>query len=141
MLIPRADIRRRVRYIARRITRDFRGEPVHLVGVLKGACIFLSDLVRQLDGREVRMDRNGSQVTVTVKDHTGLVRSATGGSSGVPDPLPAAPAASSPVLGRRPRRFTVVLEDHHLLNAQVFGGGAKAVQVGADDQFDFRIAE
>jgi hypoxanthine phosphoribosyltransferase len=55
VLIPRADIRRRVRYIARRITRDFRGEPVHLVGVLKGACIFLSDLVRQLD-LEVSVD-------------------------------------------------------------------------------------
>jgi hypothetical protein len=47
-------------------------------------------------GMEVRMDRNGSQVTVTVKDHTGLVRSATGGSSQVPDPLPAAPAAWNP---------------------------------------------
>jgi hypoxanthine phosphoribosyltransferase len=55
VLIPRGDIRRRVRYIARRITRDFRGEPVHLVGVLKGACIFLSDLVRQLD-LEVSVD-------------------------------------------------------------------------------------
>lgn len=35
--------------MARRIERDYRSRPVHLVGVLKGACIFLSDLVRQLD--------------------------------------------------------------------------------------------
>jgi hypoxanthine phosphoribosyltransferase len=31
------------------ITRDFKGEPVMLVGVLKGAAIFLADLSRQLD--------------------------------------------------------------------------------------------
>jgi hypoxanthine phosphoribosyltransferase len=55
VLIPRAEIRRHVREIARRITRDFRGEPVHLVGVLKGACIFLSDLVRQ-QNLEVSVD-------------------------------------------------------------------------------------
>src|SRR5437899_11629940 len=30
------------------ITRDFRGERVHLIGVLKGASIFLSDLIRQI---------------------------------------------------------------------------------------------
>jgi hypoxanthine phosphoribosyltransferase len=55
VLIRRAEIRRKVRDIARRIDRDFRGRPVHLVGVLKGACIFLSDLVRQLD-LEVSVD-------------------------------------------------------------------------------------
>lgn len=55
VLIPRAEIRRKVREIARRITRDFRGEHVHLVGVLKGACIFLSDLIREID-LEVSVD-------------------------------------------------------------------------------------
>jgi hypoxanthine phosphoribosyltransferase len=49
VLIHRRDIRKRVGEIARRIEHDYRGRPVHLVGVLKGACIFLSDLVRQLD--------------------------------------------------------------------------------------------
>lgn len=55
VLIPRSKIRARVREIAREIAGDFREEPVHLVGVLKGACIFLSDLVRQLD-LEVSVD-------------------------------------------------------------------------------------
>lgn len=54
-LIPRSEIRRKVRDIARRITTDFNGQPVHLVGVLKGACIFLSDLVREID-LEVSVD-------------------------------------------------------------------------------------
>jgi hypoxanthine phosphoribosyltransferase len=48
VLIRRSAIRKRVRQVARQITKDFNGERVHLVGVLKGACIFLSDLVREL---------------------------------------------------------------------------------------------
>lgn len=49
VLIRRADIEKRVRAVAREITRDFKGQRVHLIGVLKGACIFLSDLVREID--------------------------------------------------------------------------------------------
>lgn len=49
VLIRRAAIQKRVREVAQQITKDFRGERVHLVGVLKGACIFLSDLVREID--------------------------------------------------------------------------------------------
>ncbi len=55
ILIRRASIERRVRQIARKITSDFRGERVHLIGVLKGASIFLSDLIREI-GLEVSLD-------------------------------------------------------------------------------------
>ncbi|MGB8542280.1 MAG: hypoxanthine phosphoribosyltransferase [Candidatus Acidiferrales bacterium] len=48
VLIRRAAIQKRVREVAHQITREFKGERVHLVGVLKGACIFLSDLVREI---------------------------------------------------------------------------------------------
>jgi hypoxanthine phosphoribosyltransferase len=48
VLIRRAAIQKRVREVAGRITNDFKGERVHLIGVLKGACIFLSDLVREI---------------------------------------------------------------------------------------------
>ena len=48
VLIRHAAIQKRVREVARQITRDFKGERIHLVGVLKGACIFLSDLVREI---------------------------------------------------------------------------------------------
>jgi hypothetical protein len=47
-------------------------------------------------GLAVKMDRAGATVTVTIKDQTGLIRSATGDGSGAPDPLPAAPAAWNP---------------------------------------------
>jgi hypoxanthine phosphoribosyltransferase len=49
ILIRRAEIEKRVREVAHKVTRDFKGERVHLIGVLKGACIFLSDLVREVD--------------------------------------------------------------------------------------------
>ena len=49
ILIRRAAIQRRVRQMARQIQRDFKGQSVHLVAVLKGASIFLSDLVREMD--------------------------------------------------------------------------------------------
>src|SRR5271167_4344068 len=49
VLIRRARIQKRVIEVAHAITKDFKGERVHLVGVLKGACIFLSDLVREIN--------------------------------------------------------------------------------------------
>jgi len=49
ILIRRQVIQQRVRTVARQITRDFRGQRVHLVGVLKGACFFLADVARQVD--------------------------------------------------------------------------------------------
>jgi hypoxanthine phosphoribosyltransferase len=48
VLISRQQIAERVAAIGAEITRDFLGENVILVGVLKGATIFLSDLARQV---------------------------------------------------------------------------------------------
>jgi hypoxanthine phosphoribosyltransferase len=48
VLISRQQIAERVEAIGAEITRDFSGENVILVGVLKGATIFLSDLARQV---------------------------------------------------------------------------------------------
>ena len=49
VLIPADDIQRRVREIAADIQRDH-PDGVHLIAVLKGAFIFLSDLARALPG-------------------------------------------------------------------------------------------
>ena len=50
VLIERDAIQNRVRELAREIERDTRdGGPVHLVAVLKGAFVFLSDLLRAFD--------------------------------------------------------------------------------------------
>src|SRR5271170_7244673 len=48
VLIRRVAIQKRVHEVAVQITKDFKGQRVHLIGVLKGACIFLSDLVREI---------------------------------------------------------------------------------------------
>ena len=48
ILLSHSAIQRRIRQIAAQISRDFRGEHLHLIGVLKGASIFLADLVRQI---------------------------------------------------------------------------------------------
>lgn len=48
ILLRRGAIERRVRQMARQITSDFHGERLHLIAVLKGASIFLSDLIREI---------------------------------------------------------------------------------------------
>lgn len=48
VLISREQIADAVARIGQQITQDFTGESVVLLGVLKGACMFLSDLARQI---------------------------------------------------------------------------------------------
>jgi hypoxanthine phosphoribosyltransferase len=49
VLLSRSQIADAVARIGQEITRDFAGESVILLGVLKGACLFLSDLARQIE--------------------------------------------------------------------------------------------
>jgi hypoxanthine phosphoribosyltransferase len=49
VLISHEQIAEGVARIGQEITRDFAGESVVLLGVLKGACLFLSDLARQIE--------------------------------------------------------------------------------------------
>ena len=49
VLISKEEITKRVAELGAQITRDFAGQPVLLVGVLKGATIFLADLARQVN--------------------------------------------------------------------------------------------
>jgi hypoxanthine phosphoribosyltransferase len=49
LLFSRREIARRVEELADRISRDYAGQDLLLVGVLKGAFIFLADLVRALE--------------------------------------------------------------------------------------------
>ncbi len=48
ILLRRRAIERRVGQMGRQISRDFAGRRVHLIGVLKGASIFLADLIRHV---------------------------------------------------------------------------------------------
>lgn len=48
-LLTRDQIAQRVSEMGQQITREFEGQSVVLIGVLKGACLFLSDLARQIE--------------------------------------------------------------------------------------------
>lgn len=49
ILLSRYEIEQRVRELAAEITKDYQGSTTHLVGVLKGAWIFMADLIRHVD--------------------------------------------------------------------------------------------
>jgi hypoxanthine phosphoribosyltransferase len=49
VLLRRGAIERRVGQMGTEIARDFKGHHVHLIGVLKGATIFLADLIRRMN--------------------------------------------------------------------------------------------
>jgi hypoxanthine phosphoribosyltransferase len=59
VLLTAAQIQGRIAELAARIEADYPGGPVCLVGILKGACFFLSDLARALE-IPVRIDFIGT---------------------------------------------------------------------------------
>ena len=48
MLIPEADIQRRVSEMGAQISEDYEGESLTVVGILKGSFIFIADLIRSV---------------------------------------------------------------------------------------------
>jgi hypoxanthine phosphoribosyltransferase len=72
-LITRQQIAAKVAEIGARITADFAGEPVVLIGVLKGATIFLADLARHIN-----LDAGFDFIAVSSygasKEHSGEVK-------------------------------------------------------------------
>jgi len=49
LVVPQDELRARVDELGREITKDYAGRPPLLVGVLKGAFVFMSDLSRAID--------------------------------------------------------------------------------------------
>ena len=49
LLVASGEIEEKVRELGGRITEDYRGESLLLVGILRGAVVFLSDLMRHLE--------------------------------------------------------------------------------------------
>lgn len=48
VVVPEAELQKRIAELGDAITADYEGRPPLLVGVLKGACFFLSDLARNI---------------------------------------------------------------------------------------------
>ena len=73
VLISADEIEERCRELGAAITRDFDGEELHVIGVLKGSFIFLSDLVRHID-LDVSIDFLGLSSYGSRRETSGVVR-------------------------------------------------------------------
>lgn len=49
VLLTEVEIRNRIKELARDITRDYEGQEILVAGILKGAFIFMADLVREIN--------------------------------------------------------------------------------------------
>ncbi len=56
LLLSPEEIARRIKELGAEISRDYRDQPLVLVGILKGAFVFLADLIRALDLPQVEVD-------------------------------------------------------------------------------------
>ena len=73
ILVQADDLQHRIRAMAEEIARDYEGKDLLLIGVLKGAFLFLADLMRHLDvGCEVDFMAVASYGSAT--DSSGVVR-------------------------------------------------------------------
>lgn len=73
VLLPADKIQERVQELGREITADFEDGPLLLIGILKGACIFLADLARAIP-RHARLDFIGISSYGKGKTSSGEVR-------------------------------------------------------------------
>jgi hypoxanthine phosphoribosyltransferase len=73
VLIGRERIAATVAEMGQRISQDFAGEPVVLIGVLKGATVFLADLARQIT-LDVSFDFIAVSSYGNAKQHSGEVK-------------------------------------------------------------------
>jgi len=73
VLVAADDLQRRVRELGEAISRDYSGRPLLLIGVLKGAVFFLSDLMRFID-IPVEVDFMAVASYGSATDSSGVVR-------------------------------------------------------------------
>jgi hypoxanthine phosphoribosyltransferase len=55
-VIKKHEIHRQIRRVAETISRDYQGRELVLIGVLKGAFLFLADLARELKLEKIKID-------------------------------------------------------------------------------------
>ncbi len=73
VMISEQEIQNKVNELAKKIEKDYQGESLLVVGILKGASVFVSDLIRKID-LDVNIDfmsvssyGNGTETSGTVK--------------------------------------------------------------------------
>jgi len=73
ILVQQDDLAHRIAQLGEEISRDYRGRSLLLVGVLKGAIFFVSDLMRHLEG-ECEVDFMAVASYGSQTDSSGVVR-------------------------------------------------------------------
>lgn len=74
VLLPETILLPRVGELAREISRDYQGQSLLVVGVLKGAFIFCGDLLRELQGVDAEVDFIAASSYGAATETTGTVR-------------------------------------------------------------------
>jgi hypoxanthine phosphoribosyltransferase len=72
ILLTEEQIQQKVREMASRIDRDYAGKEIHIVGILKGCVMFLSDLTRALEA-PVRFGFMGLRSYGSATESSGVV--------------------------------------------------------------------
>ena len=49
ILVSEQALREKIEELGKRITEDYQGKDLLLVSILKGSCVFMSDLIRHID--------------------------------------------------------------------------------------------
>ena len=73
VMLSKEEIAARVAALGAQITRDFKGQPLHVIGVLKGSFMFLADLVRHIE-LECSIDFLGVSSYGSRTESSGVVR-------------------------------------------------------------------
>jgi hypoxanthine phosphoribosyltransferase len=73
VLIPEADIQKKVAELARQISKDYEDRELLLISILKGAIVFTADLIRQLSVK-VQLDFIFASSYGSATESSGVVR-------------------------------------------------------------------
>lgn len=73
-ILKKTDIKQKIKDISNQISIDYQNHRLILIGVLKGAFIFLADLARQLTIEKVQIDFIGASSYGTKTSSTGAIR-------------------------------------------------------------------
>ena len=55
VVLSKEEIKKRVSELGREISEDYKGKPILVVGILKGAFVFMADLIREIDA-DIELD-------------------------------------------------------------------------------------
>ena len=55
VILSKEEIKKRVSELGREISEDYKGKPILVVGILKGAFVFMADLIREIDA-DIELD-------------------------------------------------------------------------------------